>query len=171
MPVNTTRALATGRRFWNYPKFLAEIEVEERSGCHRCTLAEGGEPILTVEGPSIATPSSALFRYHASTLMDGQPQRSEFRVNALEFGLLPRPGGARIALGERHPMALELSEALLSRRAIGWSVTSRFEAILFGSERATPSHLGLIDKGLRAIVPPGLPERAPEREGPRFLDL
>jgi len=164
MPVTTEIALATGRRFWNFPKFVADIEVRERPQGRSFALAEQDEPILTLEAPRPRTPRSERLGLLARTWMDGQPQSCEFRVLGHEVGYDLRPGAASIALGERHPMALELAGALLSGRALGVQVAPRCEGILFGPDRIS---LPLVAHAARAageLSLPPLPVSAPARE-------
>ena len=165
MPVTSERALATGRRFWNFPKFLAEIELSGTGGERVCTLAEASRPILTLRGPALAPQRSRLIRYQASTFMDGQPQSCEFRVHAKRMGLRAGRGVARVELGDAHPMTRELDAALLTRQALAWSVVADFEAILFGPERPPPAYLAQLAQGLGSVHLPELPARAPISEG------
>lgn len=166
MPVTTERALATGRRFWNYPKFVADIEIREHQGRRSCTLSERGLPILELDAPQIRAPMRQQIQYLASTYMDGQPQVSEFRVDAQGLGVAPRPGSARLSLGDSHPMAREMAGVLIGRRALGYSWVPSFQAILFGPERMTPTLVAALGEQVSGVQLPPLPERAPEREGP-----
>jgi len=164
MPVTTEIALATGRRFWNFPKFLADVEIHERPRGRSFVLAEQGEPILTLDAPHVRTARSERLDLLARTWMDGQPQTCAFRVLGHEVGHDLRPGAASITLGARHPMALELAGALLSRRALGVQVAPRCEGILFGPDRLS---LPLVAHAARAageLSLPPLPVAAPARE-------
>jgi hypothetical protein len=136
MPVTTARALDTGRRFWNYPKFVSEIDFTLHNGRRTCTLSEQSHRILTLDAPDIPAPGSELVQYISSTYMDGQPQYSEFRVNALAQGETLRYGAATIDLGTGYPMADELDRALIGRRSVRDSWIPKYEAILFGPWRS-----------------------------------
>jgi hypothetical protein len=85
--------------------------------------------------------------------MDRQPQSSEFKLNIIAGGRSPRPGAARLELGERHPIARELAGVLLSRRSIYYELMAPFEGILYGPEHLS---LQLIQRAM-ALIEPGEP--------------
>ncbi len=146
LPVTTEIARLGGVEFYNYPKFLASIDFTEPAGRRTCRLAEDGEHILTLQSESIPALVSGRIQLFSHTWMDGQPQGSEFKINALETGQSSRPGMATLTLGDRHPIALKLDRLLVSRRAIHVQQLNRFEGILYG-----PDHLTLptLAKALR----------------------
>src|ERR1035437_5884139 len=61
LPVTTEVAYFGGVDYFNYPKFVAKIDFEERDGCRVCTLSESGtgKMILTFEGKKISTKKTA----------------------------------------------------------------------------------------------------------------
>ncbi len=138
LPVTTEIARAGGVELYNYPKFIAAIDFEESGGRRRCELAEGQEPILTLDGALIRTPASGEMQVFSHLWMDRQPQSSEFKLNAIASGRSFRPGAAELTLGSRHPIARELDGMLLSRRSLYYELMARFEGILYG-----PEHLSL----------------------------
>jgi hypothetical protein len=142
LPVTTEIARAGGVDFYNYPKFLAGIDFEEHGRDRVCRLSEGVEHILTLTGERIATPRSEQVQMFSHLWMDRQPQRSEFKINALETGVSRRPGAASLTLGDRHPIARELAGLIAWPRPIQYQYTKRFEAILYGPERLSPALLG-----------------------------
>lgn len=142
LPVTTEIARVGGVDFYNYPKFVAGIDVEEHGRDRVCRLSEGVEHILTLTGARIATPRSEQVQMFSHLWMDRQPQRSEFKINALETGVSMRPGAASLTLGDRHPIARELAGLIAWRRPIQYQYTKRFEAILYGPERLSPALLG-----------------------------
>jgi hypothetical protein len=142
LPVTTEIARVGGVDFYNYPKFLAGIDFEEHGRDRICRLSEGVEHILTLTGERIATPRSEQVQMFSHLWMDRQPQRSEFKINALETGVSMRPGAASLTLGDRHPIARELAGLIAWPRPIQYQYTKRFEAILYGPERLSPTLLG-----------------------------
>jgi hypothetical protein len=142
LPVTTEIARAGGVDFYNYPKFIAGIDFEEHGRDRVCRLSEGVEHILTLTGERIATPRSEQVQMFSHLWMDRQPQRSEFKINALETGVSMRPGVASLTLGDRHPIARELAGLIAWPRPIQYQYTKRFEAILYGPEQLSPALLG-----------------------------
>ena len=137
LPVTTEIAPAGGVEFYNYPKFLAAIAFEQTEARTVCRLHEGQEHILTLSGKRIPTSRSDRLQLFSHLWMQGQPQSSEFKVNATELGTSFRPDVTSLALGDRHPIAQELAELLLSRRPTQYVDVPPFEGILFGPERLT----------------------------------
>ncbi len=138
LPVTTEIARVGGVDLYNYPKFIASIDFEERAGRRICRLGEDEEHILTLDGPLIPTPDSGRLQLFSHIWMDRQPQESEFKLNVTAGGRSLRRGAARLALGARHPIARELAGVLVSRRSIYYELMAPFEGILYG-----PEHLSL----------------------------
>ena len=120
------------------PGAIAEIEFEQTDALRVGRLSEGPEQILTLTGERISTPRSERLQLFSHLWMDGQPQSSEFKVNAIDLGISLRPDTASLELGDRHPIARELASLLVSRRPIQYAYVPRFEAILYGPEHLTP---------------------------------
>lgn len=137
LPVTTEIARVAGKRLWNYPKFVADIDFADDGGQRVCRLAEGDEHILTVTRGPIATRRPVDTQVFSHLWHERQPQRSEFKLHAGAGGQTARPGAARVDLGNRHPIALELRETLLSTRSIAAQWSDRMEGILFGPEHLT----------------------------------
>ena len=145
LPVTTEIARVGGVDLYNYPKFLASIDFDETTTQRSCRLAEGEEHILTLRGARIATPETGRSQLFSHLWMDGQPQGSEFKINALAKGHTSSRSAAALELGARHPIARELRDLLVTRRAIHYEFTTRFEGILYGPDHLT---LPLLDKML-----------------------
>lgn len=145
LPVTTEIARAGGVDYYNYPKFIGRIEFEETPGGRVCSLNEGQEPILVLSGARIPAPRSEQIQLFSHLWMDRQPQRSEFKINAVEFGVSVRRDAATLTLGDRHPIARELAALLASRRPVQYAFAPRFEGILYGPEHLTPSVLRRFD--------------------------
>lgn len=149
LPVTTDVALRGGVDFYNFPKFIAQIDFDESDGRWRCRLAEGQEHILTLSGERVGTARGAVIDHFLRAWMDGQPQAAHFRMNQAEVGSTWGPRDAALELGERHPVALEFARVLVSRRPLQYEYCPRLEAILFGPEHLT---LPLVQRGLQATA-------------------
>jgi hypothetical protein len=123
---------------YNWPVFIAEVDVSETHEQSRCRLAEGKEHILTLSGKRIPTPRSQRFDLFQHLWMDGQPQSAQHKINQLQYRASSRRDAAALELGERHPVALELTRLLVSRRPLQYEYVRQSESILFGPEHQTP---------------------------------
>ena len=146
LPVTTDIALVAGKRLWNYPKFIANIDFSESEGQRICRLAEGEEHILTMTRERISARRSSDTQVFSHLWHDRQPQSSEFKLHAGAAGQTGRLGAAKIELGSAHPIALELRDLLLSTKSIGAQWSEKLEGILYGPEHLT---LPLVDEVLR----------------------
>lgn len=138
LPVTTEIARAGGVDFYNYPKFIGQIEFSESASERACELSENGEPILTLKGRRIRTGRSERLQLFSHLWMDRQPQSSEFKINALDLGMTIFPGAATLTLGDRHPIARELARLIVSRTPLQFQYIPSFEGILYG-----PEHISL----------------------------
>ena len=123
LPVNEEFTLAAGRQLWGFPKFLAEISIAEHTREATCALRHDGADVmeLTVRRGILPLIQPSLPTY---TYLDGTLRRTTWRSKGLAHGGL---GGAWVELGQ-HPIADELRELGLPRRARMTSVVPRFSA-------------------------------------------
>lgn len=147
LPVTTDVALRGGVDFYNFPKFIGQIDFSQTDAGWRCRLAEGREHILTLTGRRIDTGDGRRISQFCHLWMEGQPQLAEFKLNQLEVGSTWRRGAAELELADRHPIAAELGRLIVSRTPMLYEYNPRLEAILFSPEHAT---LPLIRRGLAA---------------------
>ncbi len=147
LPVTTEIALRAGIDFYGFPKFMARIEFSEAAGTRVCRLAEGQVHILTFSGAQLPTTPQGKLDTFCHLWMDGQLQTAQFSLNHLAAGATSRPRSVGLDLGIRHPIALELERALLSKVALRYTYVPRMEGILFGPEHLT---LPLAKRGLEA---------------------
>jgi hypothetical protein len=128
--VNAEFTCAAGRGIWGFPKIVADIDVRVGRTAS-CRLAEDGAHILTLEVGRRPIPlPSRPATMSAYACADGTLLRTPFSSTASQ--VRGGPLGARLGLGERHPMALELRSLGLPKRALVSSVvgtmTARFDA-------------------------------------------
>lgn len=135
LPVTTKIALDGGVNVYNYPKFLASIEFDDRGDEIVVTLAEDGETIFKVIAKKIPARDSKTYRYVTYPVKDDCAQHADVLVNAKLFGQTAAPGSLRIELGETHRIAAEYKSALLSRTALIHQYSPEFQAILYGPSR------------------------------------
>ncbi len=116
LPVDQTFTCEAGRVMWGFPKFLADITIEEgAAGRATCTLSHGGEHVLTLEaGSGIPSPAAGL-ALDAYSWRDGTLRRTGWSLRP--SGARMRVGGARVVLGS-HPLAAELRRLGLPRTAL-----------------------------------------------------
>jgi Acetoacetate decarboxylase (ADC) len=153
LPVTTEIARLGGVELYNYPKFIGGIDFEQTASERICRLSEGQEHILTLSGELLATPREERFQLFSHLWMDGQPQGSEFKINATKMGVSLSRGAAQLQLGTRHPIARELQFLLYSRRPIQYQYMARFEGILYGPEHLTLPLLDQFGEQLTASRP------------------
>lgn len=135
LPVTTEVARAGGVDFYNYPKFIADIDFSQTADWRQCNLEAAGEQILTLHGRRLPTPRSQRLQAFSHIYMNRQPQSSEFDINATSLGVSFRGSAARLELGDRHPIARELAGLLVSRRPLQYQYSVDFEGILHGPDR------------------------------------
>ncbi|WP_084962209.1 acetoacetate decarboxylase family protein [Thermoactinospora rubra] len=132
LPVDQGFTLEAGRGIWGFPKELADIDLRLASPYKRCTVRKDGRMVLDLlikpgmPVPGVPVPLTAY------THLDGVTRRVPARARV--GGVRVRPGGALIRLGN-HPVAKELSELGLPKRALLSSSASRV-SMSFGEAEA-----------------------------------
>ena len=123
LPVDQEFTLAAGREIWGYPKFLAEIALEEADDGATCTLRHDGADVLeiTVQRGLLPLPQPSLRTY---THLDDTLRVTEWRSRGAARAQL---WGASVRLGS-HPIADELRSLGLPKPARMTSVRPRFRA-------------------------------------------
>ena len=134
LPVTTDIAMVAGKRLWNYPKFIADIDFSEAGGKRTCRLSEGGDHILTMTRDPITARKPVETQVFSHLWDERQPQASEFKLRAGAGGQSARRGAAQLELGSDHPIARELRDVVISNRSIGTQWSEKVEGILYGPE-------------------------------------
>lgn len=135
LPVTTQIALDGGVSVYNYPKFLATIDFEEKDGKTVVTLAENGDLIFRLYAQKIPANASKTIRYVTYPVKDDCAQHADVLVNAKKFGQTFNPSAMRIELGDQHPIAKEVGGALLGRRPMMYQYIPESQSILYGPNR------------------------------------
>jgi hypothetical protein len=114
LPVTTEFAYQFGVDFYNYPKFLANIDFTREDGWIRCRLAEGGRHILTLSARQLFVKPSPRWRFHGITTRDNRILRSEVIVNVRNQAISRNHGHIKLELGD-HDLGKELYKLNLGR--------------------------------------------------------
>nr|WP_055506630.1 acetoacetate decarboxylase family protein [Nonomuraea pusilla] len=128
LPVDQSFTLEAGRTLWGFPKELADIELRLTSPYKRCILRKDDRVVLDLLiKPGVPVPGTGpMIPMDAYTHRDGVTRRVPWKVRA--SGTRVRPGGALVRLGN-HPVAKELSELGLPRRALFSSTVAHAELV------------------------------------------
>jgi hypothetical protein len=114
LPVTTELAYQFGVDFYNYPKFMANIDFTREDGWIRCRLAEGGRHILTLSARQLPLKPAPRWRFHGITTRDDRILRSEVIVNVRRQAFSRNPANVRLELGD-HELGKELGRLKLGR--------------------------------------------------------
>lgn len=134
LPVDGEFTCAAGRGIWGFPKWIAQIDIRHDADGFRCHLAQDGEMILDLHVRSRPLPlPSRPAEMSAYARLDGVTRRTPFTSRAT--GVRGGPLGATLAVGDRHPMAMDLRSLGLPKRPLV-STTIGNLAATFGSAEA-----------------------------------
>jgi hypothetical protein len=114
LPVNQEFTLEAGRGIWGFPKFLADIDIDQAGPVASCELRHDGEHVLSLSirrGVTMPARGSSVDAYSHT---DGVLRRTAWSMQPT--GVRGRPAGAELTLGD-HPIAKELRSLGLPRRA------------------------------------------------------
>ncbi|GGS90834.1 hypothetical protein GCM10010156_56450 [Planobispora rosea] len=133
LPVDQGFTLEAGRTIWGFPKELAAIDLRLSSPYKRCIVRKDDRLVidLLVRPGVPVTAAGATFALDAYSHLDGVTRHIPW--TASPRGIRVRPGGALVRLGN-HPVARELSELGLPKRAVMTATCSR-TAMSFGEAK------------------------------------
>lgn len=135
LPVTTKIALDGGVIVYNYPKFIGNIEFEEREKEIYVKLEEKNELILTMVAKKIKAEKSQVMRYVTYPVKDGKAHHADVLLNAMNFGFSFNPSHLQIELGKNHKIAKELNELIIYKRPFHYQYLPKFQSILYGPNR------------------------------------
>ena len=140
LPVDQSFTLEAGRTIWGYPKFMAEIGIDEEPRAATISLRHDGADVLRLtvrRGVKVWFGVPNLPTY---TFMDGVLRRTAWKT--FPEGARGRPGGATLELGT-HPIADELRSLGLPRRALMTTTVSRVRARFGPAEVVHPASVAV----------------------------
>jgi hypothetical protein len=114
LPVTTDIAHKFGIDFYNYPKFIANIDFKNEDGWLSCRLAEDSTHILTLSVRKIPVKDFDRWRFHGITFRDGRILRSEAIINVRKQAISRNPADVKLELGD-HAISQELRDLHLGR--------------------------------------------------------
>lgn len=135
LPVNQGFTLEAGRTIWGYPKFMAEIDIDERRDATTCSLRHDDAHVLTLTVRKGIRPWPRVPNLPTYTYMDGVLRRTPWETRA--EGTRGRVGGAILELGT-HPIADELRTLELPKRAMVSTTVERVSATFGAAEVVRP---------------------------------
>lgn len=134
LPVTTELALRAGVDFYNYPKFVADIDFSDSDGRIACDLHRGGQRILTMSGPKPPTRTLGEMKFMCNLYQSRQPQLAEFKVNAIDAVMKWSPADVAWSFDRGDPMGAAAADVVLGSRAVMYMYMPRIQAVLYGPE-------------------------------------
>jgi hypothetical protein len=116
LPVTTEIALKAGVHFWNYPKFLAEITIEDHGENTEVILKEKGELILKIFAKKLVAKHSAPLQIHTYSVREGAVMHALADGSVAQLGTAMMGNVARLELGD-HRISKELVDLGISETA------------------------------------------------------
>lgn len=134
LPVTTEIALRGGRDFYNYPKFIADIEFSDSAGRVTCDLSREGERIMSISGDKVPVRSIGEMKFMCNMYQNRQPQRAEFKLNVLDGTINWLPNNVSWAFNMANSIGRELAGVVLGNRALMYLYMPKIEGILYGPD-------------------------------------
>jgi acetoacetate decarboxylase len=135
LPVNQGFTLEAGRTIWGYPKFMAEIEIDERPDRTACTLRHDGMHVFTLTVRKGIRPWPRVPNLPTYTFLDGVLRMTPWQTSP--EGTRGRVGGASLKLGT-HPISEELRALGLPHGAMVSTSVQRIKARFGEAEVVRP---------------------------------
>lgn len=127
MPVTEERARWGGVVMAGFPKFLAEIQFEDRGEIHRCHVRAEGKDLITL-GVKKLVPQSQTWVEYTFTVKEGQLMSTRITIQG-QRGLTNARGGASYILGD-HPIAEELRALEVGETSMGHEYDPKLQSVL-----------------------------------------
>jgi hypothetical protein len=136
LPVTDEFSCRAGVELYGFPKWIADISLQEDARAARLHFASDGREVLSLEARSVVgSRTFAPVSIDAYSHREGALWRCRFTVAGEGVGV--RPGGARLKLGT-HAIAGELENLRLSRHALCVSRIARMRASFGAPEIVRP---------------------------------
>jgi hypothetical protein len=138
LPVNQSFTCEAGRDIWGFPKWVTDIGYVEEGRHTEATLVDEDEFVLGLTvGRSIVPMPDRAVEMSCYSFRDGVLRRTPW-TNRVSLAHV-RPAGAKLEIGPRHPMALELRDLGLPKRPVMSMTVGHLEATFGAAEVVTPS--------------------------------
>lgn len=134
LPVTTEIALRGGIDFYNYPKFLADIDFSDTSDLVTCDLARDGERILTMSGEKLYSSALGEMKFLCNLYHYRQPQLAEFKLNVVEGAIRWLPQNVSWAFNPSSSIGRELCDVVIGNRALMYLYMPKIQCVLYGPE-------------------------------------
>ena len=135
LPVTTNIALIGGLAV-GFPKFMASIEFSDTDDWLTCEVKEGEDHICTLRGRKIPAPHSDQMKMFPHFYQNMQPQWTEFKVNAREYGVSFKQADLELSLGS-HRVSDKIRRLFLSTKPLMYSYVPSIQGILYAAEHIT----------------------------------
>jgi len=126
----TAVRILAGHHRW--PEFLASIEFSEDDDWLTCEWREGDDLICRLRGRKLPARRMGMVKVFVYTPDYPHPQRAD--INPLESVTTRGADGARLELGQSHPVAVELAGMLSSARARMYTYGPRWQLAAYGPQ-------------------------------------
>jgi hypothetical protein len=134
LPVTTELALRAGIDYYNYPKFIGEIEFSDTDDVITCDLGRDGEQILTMSAEKIPTSNIGEMKFICNLYHFRQPQFAEFKLNVIEGAASWFPSRVSWAFNRSNEIGSVWSDLVLANRAAMYLYQPKIQCILYGPE-------------------------------------
>jgi len=134
LPVTTEIALRGGIDYYNYPKFLADIDFSDTPGTIACDLSRDGDRILSMNGEKAPTRELGEKKFMCNLYQSRQPQLAEFKLNVIEGAIKFMPSDVSWSFNPANPIGRELSEVVIGNMAMMYMYMPKIQCILYGPE-------------------------------------
>jgi len=114
LPVTTETARQFGIDFYNFPKFITNIDFSRDTEWIHCRLAEGGENIFNLSVKLLPVKESPRWRFDAISTRGDHFLRSEVTINVRQQAISRNPANVKLELGN-HKLAQEIKSWNLGR--------------------------------------------------------
>lgn len=117
LPVTTEIALKGGVHFYNYPKFLSEINFQDQDEKLEVTLREEDELILKMQAEKLPLNRSAQIEFHTYSIKDNGVMHTLVEGWAPRYGVKMMGNKAKLELGN-HRISQEIAELNLNKASL-----------------------------------------------------
>ncbi len=128
LPVTTKEACDLGAEVWGFPKFVADIDIDDSGETNSCQLSSNGKNIFTLEVKKIKAEAVPI-NFTCYTIKDDQLIKT-FVPTQGEFASSQNSEDIKCVLGD-HPIAEELKSIGIGDKAVEYYYASKVQGLLF----------------------------------------